>query len=443
MRLYPNISEELFEFPVHLTHIITMTVIKLIIGTLVFSWALLCFATGAYAAPLRLLVIGDSLSEEYRFEAPFSAPDSNPLQANTRNWVEILAARRPSFFSLGGYQASLGSYADLRNAGYEYNYSIPGYKASAWVELLNNPGLNLPRILTRLELNGDLGSVNAVLIVAGANDLRLGDTDAQHNVIRTNLVSIHSYVRANAPAGIPIIVGTVADIGATPLEKISDPTTAAASRQRVATLNANIISDLGARPNTFIARIDRITDRIYDQVPFHINGTEFTYAPHPENPPRHLFCKDGFHPSTVCQALIANEILKGINHFAATPIPLLTNREILGDVLSLNPDQPLIDFISAAGDDHDGLPALLEFLLGTNPSSPSVALTFSADGSASYRPSPSALRFANLSLLQSQSLNNDWVPVPAANTISFPDGSVKIIPSSPTLFYKFAATPNP
>ena len=30
------------------------------------------------AAPFRLLAVGDSLSEEYRFEIPFSAPDLDP-----------------------------------------------------------------------------------------------------------------------------------------------------------------------------------------------------------------------------------------------------------------------------------------------------------------------------------------------------------------------------
>lgn len=395
------------------------------------------------AAPFRLLVIGDSLSEEYRFETPFSAPDSNPFVANTRNWVEILAARRPASFTMGNYQSTLGSYADLRNAGYEYNYAIPGYKAEAWVELLYNPGFNIPQIVTRMELKGDLGSVDAVLIFAGGNDLSLDDNDAQNDIIRTNLGSIHAYVRANAPANLPIIVGTVPDIGATPAEKLSDPIAFTAARQRVATLNANIIADFSARTNTHIARIDHLTDRINDQVPFHINGTEFIYAPHPQNPPRHLFCKDGFHPSTVCQTTIANEILTAINRFAVTPIPLLTNREILGDVLALNPDQPLLDYIGGAGDDGDALPALFEFLLGTDPSAPSNSFTFSADGTAFYHPSPAALRFADLAVLQSQTLDNDWIPVPAENFLTLPDGTVKIIPSTPKLFYKFEATPKP
>jgi lysophospholipase L1-like esterase len=385
------------------------------------------------AAPFRLLAIGDSLSKEYQYEFVFSAPDSNPSNPNTKNWVELLTSGRTATFSMGG----VSSYLDLRVAGHEYNYSIPGYKAEDWDALLNG-SLNL----TRYELAGDLGAVDAVLIFLGGNDLSLTSTDAQNDTIRQYIANIHQYVRANAPAGKPIIIATLPDIGATPAEKIADPTAAAAARQRVATLNANIIAMAATLPNTYIARIDAITDRIYDQVPFHINGTIFTYPPDPENPPLRIFCKDGFHPSTGAQALIANEILKAINTFAATPIPLFANREIL-TILGQNPDQPLIDYIAGTPDDGDGLPALIEYLLGTDPGVPNSPFTFSADGSATYTPSETALRYADLSVLQSATLTDDWTAVPPANIQTLPGGSLKIVPTAPKLFYKFLATPKP
>ena len=394
------------------------------------------------AAPFRLLAIGDSLTEEYKFEAPFSAPDNDPLVANAKNWVELLHAHRPLKFTMGSYQSSLGSYLDYRNAGYEYNYGIPGFKAEKWDELLLDTPFNPIDINTRLELKGDLSSVDAVLIFVGGNDLSLTDSDAQHDLIRQSIVRIHGWVRANAPAGIPIIIATVPDIGSTPAEKISDPVQAAAARQRVATLNANIMA-LDDLPNTHIARIDAFTDRLFDQQPFHLNGTLFAFPPAPQNPPLHLFCKDGFHPGTVSQALIANEILKAINGFAASPIPLFADREILADILAQNPNQPLIDYLGGAGEDGDDLPGLIEFLLGTNPAKADSGLTFSANGTASYTPSATALRYADLSILQSSTLKNDWLPVPAQNIQTLPNGTVNLIPSAPKLFYKFAATPKP
>jgi lysophospholipase L1-like esterase len=346
---------------------------------------------------------------------------------------------------MGSYSSSFGAYADHRRGGYEYNYGVPAFKASDWVRILYNPsGLD---VTTRIELNHDLAAVNAVLIFIGGNDLSLANNDAQNDLIRQSIASIHDYIRNNAPANLPIIIATVPDIGATPKEKLSDPTAAAAARQRVATLNANIIA-LGSRPNTYIARIDNLTDLIFDLSPFHLNGTEFIYSPNPQNPPLHIFCKDGFHPATAAQALIANEILKAINLFSTTPIPLISNREILSQILSLNPDQPFINFIASNGTmsqnpDNDSLPNLLEFLLDTNPASPNEGISFLTNGTASFTPSPNALRFASLTVLQSPDLQDNWTQVPQPNMIPQPDGSIKILPTAPKLFYKFLATPNP
>lgn len=399
------------------------------------------------AAPFRLLAIGDSLTEEYRFEAPFSAPDSDSLVANARNWVELLHGHRPLGFTMGSYEPSLFNYLDYRNAGYEYNYGVPGFKAQRWDELLYSATFDMLDFNTRRELRSDLSAVDAVLIFVGGNDLSLANSDEQHDMIREHIVRIHAYVRTNAPAGIPIIVATVPDIGATPEEQLSDPAQAALARQRVATLNANIAA-LDSLPDTHIARIDAITDRIFDQQPFHLNGTLFAFPPDPENPPLHLFCKDGFHAGTATQALIANEILKAINTIAETPIPLFTNREILADILGQNPDQPYLDWAGNAGamaanPDNDGLPNLIEFLLGTDPRQPDPGFLFLPDGTVSYIPSATALRFADLDILQSTTLEDDWIPVPAQNIQALPDGSVNVIPTAPKLFYQFRATPKP
>lgn len=401
-------------------------------------------AISAPAAPFRLLAIGDSLTEEYRFETPFSAPDSKPFVANTKNWVELLHAHRPTFFSMGGYEPSLGNYADYRNAGYEYNYGVPGFKAEKWDQILNDP--DFADFSTWFELRRDLSAVDGVLIFIGGNDLSLTNSEAQHDVIRQHIGRIHDWVRANAPADLPIIVATVPDIGATPKEKIADPATAAAARRRVETLNSGIAA-FGSRPNTYIARIDALTDFIFDTDPIHLNGTEFSYPPNPENPPLTFFCKMGFHPATAGQALIANRILQAINRFVPFPIPEFTNREIL-TILGQNPDQPYLNWAVSAGGmqenpDGDTLPNLLEYVLGTPPSAPNPAFSFLPDGSALFAPSPPALRFADLDVLQSTTLENDWTPVPAANISISQDGSRKIIPTAPKLFYKLQATPKP
>jgi hypothetical protein len=55
--------------------------------------AFLLLAT-ASAAPLRILAIGDSLTEEYHFELTFSAPQSDPANANVMNWPELIGKFR-------------------------------------------------------------------------------------------------------------------------------------------------------------------------------------------------------------------------------------------------------------------------------------------------------------------------------------------------------------
>ncbi|MBC7981428.1 MAG: hypothetical protein H7Y36_12770 [Armatimonadetes bacterium] len=423
------------------------------------------FTPSVQAAPFKLLAIGDSLTEEYIFEFPFSAPDSDPTVANTRNWVELLHSRRPSLFSMGAYKPDLGSYLDYRDAGYEYNYGIPTATTRKWEDILYPEDFNILDFNTRSELKGDLGVPAAVLVFLGGNDLKSNYSGTYNDPappaflaqIAPRLARIHAFVRQHAPANLPIIIATLPDISATPDIRLkpsySDPARQAVARQRIADVNASVIAMASSLPHTYIARIDRLSDRIFDQNPVHLNGTTFTYYQLPEgneNPPLHLFCKDGFHPGTAAQALIANEILNAINQFASTPIPLFSNREILAEILLQNPDQPYLDWANGAGSqnenpDDDPLPNLVEYLLDTNPLTPNPALSYLPDGSASYKPSPIALRYANLIIRESETLTNDWQTVVQSRIQTLPDSTIKVMPS-PTakkLFYQLQATPNP
>ncbi len=411
------------------------------------------------ATPLRLLAIGDSLTEEYIFEFPFSAPESSPATANTRNWVEILHARRPAHFTMGTYNSTLGSYLDYRNGGYEYNYGVPSFTAKKWDYFLNASAFDLVKsfegltaLKTREELASDLADVDAVLIYLGGNDLKSNYTglylDPQPPPylaeIPTRLRNIHTWVRNNAPSGLPIIVATVPDIGSTPEVALhpsyTDPARRLLARQRVAVMNQSLVDLISPLPDTYLARIDSLTDEIFDQKPFHLNGTEFTYYQLPEgleNPPLHLFCKDGFHPSTVSQARIANIILSAINQFASTPVRLLSHREILADVLHQNPDQPYLDWTLAnklspqIRHQH-----LISFLLGNSP------IQARPDRTLTYSPSKTALRYATLVPLESDTLEN-FQPVPAHRIEHLPDDSIVITPPDlPKNFYRLQATPN-
>ena len=141
----------------------------------------------------------------------------------------------------------------------------------------------------------------------------------------------------------------------------------------------------------------------------------------------------------MAQALIANEIIVALNAATGRSIPLFSDREILGLLPGIDPDQPYLDWIAAAGlpgagmdedSDRDGFPNLAEFLLGTEPDAASHPLVgvFAPGSWLAWRPDPIAERFARLSAEESTELL-DWSPVPAARTAVEPDGTVSVTPA--------------
>ena len=61
-------------------------IVKSMTSCIFACWLVAMAFSALHAAPLRVLAIGDSMTEEYAFELPFSAPDSNPTNANIDNF---------------------------------------------------------------------------------------------------------------------------------------------------------------------------------------------------------------------------------------------------------------------------------------------------------------------------------------------------------------------
>ena len=210
-------------------------------------------------------------------------------------------------------------------------------------------------------------------------------------------------------------------------------------------MNAAIVSMATARGAT-VARVDQLTDLVFDQIPLHLNGTVFTLIPDPENPPHAAFCKDGFHPSTMPQALIADILIDAINRATGRTIPRLYNRGILGPLLGLDPDQPYLDWAGNVGGfgadpDGDGLPNLTEFLMGSAPDVAGTPYLFGPGGTMDFPVSNEALRFASLTVEESVTLGS-WSPVPPERITVLPDSSWSVRPSGAArTFYRLAVTP--
>ncbi|MBT8036103.1 MAG: SGNH/GDSL hydrolase family protein [Verrucomicrobiae bacterium] len=407
-------------------------------------------------AAIKVMSIGDSMTEEYQFEALFfSAPDSDPTHANTMNWVEILAQQRGSDISLGDYEATLLSYRDWRNSGYEYNWGIPGYDTDMWMDIIHAslswPAVELlPDSRSRDKMRSQYDNVDVVVIMLGGNDVRsrYGDlynaqpSDATavqfiSNVIG-NLDDIITEIRSVENA-LPIVLANVPDLGATP-DKIAahpDPTKRANATAIINDLNVAVAA-LATTRSVTLAPLSQLTDRILSTDPLYIGAIEMIKDKDPENPPKYLFCKEGLHPSTNGQSVIANTLLAAINTATGANIPLLTDREVISDLLGLNPDQPYLDWATAAGltdssmaadIDGDGIPSLGEYLLNLNPllantmhiasvqdiaGVPTMTLNYTPDGTAS--------RLADISIKQSSNLQS-WAAVPAGNIIDLGGGN--------------------
>lgn len=401
---------------------------------------------------LKVMTIGDSLTNEYAIQLPFSAPDSNPSAANTMNWVEILAARRDSEIGFGDYSG----------LGHEYNWGISGYDTIMWMGIIH-AGLLDPEFIARAKMWEHYDEVDVVVVMLGGNDVRSrygdlydatpGDATATSfiNTVITNLEDVIDEIQS-INSSLPIVLANVPDLGATP-DKIADhpdPLKRANASAIIKDLNTAVAS-LATSKGATLAPISQLTDQILKPETYYIGALPMVKDKHPENPPTYLFCKGGLHPSTNGQARIANTLLTAINAATSSNINLLPDREIITHLLGLNPDQPFIDWANNAGlpslsmtadTDGDGIPNLGEYLLGLNPWSinQSHLTTVQQIGNTnmltmSYTPDTDAARLAGTVIKQSTDLSN-WSIVPQTHIHAMGDGSMQVrLPLSPNSLY--------
>lgn len=348
----------------------------------------LLLLAGSPAGAAQCLVIGDSLSKEYEAEFPALYP-ANPVSWSSRNWAEILHEHRRTWFDLGRFT----SYTDPRLTGHEHNWAFPGATTTEIRAQLANP-LNF---WWQQELEGQLeDAVERVVIFAGGNDvdsyygnLYDGETAAaQLAATRDNLKWIVDYVRS-VKASLPIVLVAVPHLGCAPkvqAENPTDPVKTARVTAALDTLNAELAAFAASRGIGFVPEVYELTRRMITE-PIRIGGLEFYRQADADARARYLFSGDGFHPGTSAQARIAQAIAEAFRVWQPLIAPL-GDREILADVLGLDPDLPFHEWMAGQGvasnrrgllddPDGDGLINALEFSL--------------AEGAAAV-PSPELLR---------------------------------------------------
>ncbi len=417
---------------------------------------LLSLACLAGQGALKVMTIGDSLTEEYHFETPFSAPDSDPANANTMNWVEILAERRGADISFGDYEGVQLAYPDYRRSGHEYNWGIPGHDTEKWKDIIEAPtglfDISLES-LSRKKMHEQYDEVDVVVVMVGGNDVRSGYGDLYDalpgdatatsiiNSVVSNLEDIINEIRS-IESNLPIVLADVPDLGAVP-DKIADypdPLKRANATAIINDLNVAVAS-MALSNSVTLAKVSQLTTDILKPEPFYVGALQMLKGTHPENPANYLFCKAGLHPSTNGQAIIANILLAAINSATSSNIDLLPDREIITHLLELNPDQPFIDWATGKGitnfsitldSDGDGIPNLGEYLLGLDPFAIDHVHhteTQEIDGvpmlTMDYMPDENAARLADIEVKQSTNLD-DWSLVSPANIHPQADGSMQV-----------------
>lgn len=430
------------------------------------AWLFVTHTNLMAATPLRLVVIGDSLSAEYDSISGFTAiggvEDPTQYAAITvpgwesMSWVEVLGRLRSNAIDLGQTKNTFPGWTDLSNplqidlrfTGYEYNFAVPGFTASQFEQVINSsPIFSDPQLYyykqqieSVLQNQGD-----AAVVWLGANELRENygflydgnDPTDLINSLSNNLVQVVDFVRAQKP-GIKLVIANLPDLGATPTKQADHPDPVKRANATSATIAANdAIASIAAARNLPVADVFPDTYRLVQGETVWIGPVNLYPGSDADNNPRYQFTRDGLHPNTCLQSIIARRVIDTFNQAYGTGIEPITDGEIL-TLTGLDPRQTYLDWAStnsitatAPGDDSDGdgLVNLAEFVFDLDPQTVnSGPVTLDQIGDAivvRYTPDPDRERLVAIEPEWTTNLVQ-WLPVPAENRTVLSTGEVQI-----------------
>ena len=345
--------------------------------------SLLCLLAGLLpaAAVDHVLIIGDSLSKEYVVEGAGIGIDVFPPPSPyPKNWCEMLDSRRGTFFDFGGSDV----HSDIRAAGHDYNWSVPGSYASDWRnDYLPDPPGALEEQLAQSQ-------VKRAVVWLGGNDVRESYGDLYNGLTSPSVWAAQTYsdiafvldwVVARRQPDVQVLLVNVAHLGAT-ISKNRDFPFDAVKTGRVTTalddLNARLAALTRAR-GAGLADIYTLTKELMLTDRISIGGWIVTKRASSDADTDAMFLGDGFHPNMPVQAIFAQTIVDAFNARWSTDIPRLTNREIVDKFLEENADVsfaawtasyalPAAERTATSDPDRDGVPNIVEFGLDLDPS---------------------------------------------------------------------------
>ncbi|WP_156795375.1 SGNH/GDSL hydrolase family protein [Bradyrhizobium icense] len=287
---------------------------RFFIVTFVLCWTIIAFGRSSFGAPVRLGIMGDSNSDEYR------ADENNRggiYASTTLNWSEQLQRYR------GIEIGSWGSWSGTRRSGYEYNWALTGATAEDVVKTGQAAGL---------AQQVAAGKVNTVVLYVGANDFAIWNNtyaniyngvlagqslkDYINRIVSSVAIAIDTVRTTEA---VNMIVANLQDRGQSLgfIAHFPDPAKRQAVTNAIIAVNAGIDNVVRARRNVALVDLYNYVDS--PKYKSRINlargtvtvGREQISFATPGDEPHHAMLSDDEHSGAVVQCLLANYIFIG------------------------------------------------------------------------------------------------------------------------------------
>jgi len=427
-----------------------------------FGLAALLLAQPVVALPLRLVVIGDSLSAEYDSITGVSGVDDPTEYAaitvpgwESMCWVEALKRLRPDQIDLGQTRDTFPGWTDLDNplqldlrfTGSEFNFAVPGFTAAQFEQVVSSSLTSDPQwIYYRLQLESVLkDKADAAVVWLGTNELRSNygslydglDPFPLINGLSNDLARVVDFVRTQKQA-VKLVIANLPDLGATPTKRADHPDPSKRAIASAATMAANdAIAAIAAARGLPVVDIFSDTHRLALGETIWTGPVNLFPGDDPDNHPRFQFTRDGLHPNTCLQTVIARHIVDTFNQAYAESLTPISDGEML-NLIGISFSQTYLDWAAtnslasaAPGEDGDGdgLVNLAEFVFALDPQRPDPG-PIAIEGAAGlirarFQPDPGRMRLVAVDIEWGTTLYG-WSPVPSENVSANTAGEITV-----------------